>query len=402
MIQSAPALLAVLTGTAASVQIFSKTPFGKKAFKYLPVPLWCYFLPTVFSTAGILPSENPLYGLMSRWLLPACLILLLVGTDLPAIFKLSRKALAAMLSGTLGIAMGGCLTFILGSRGALPADVLEDLWKGWGCLSGSWTGGSANMIAVKESLQAPESLFANLIIVDTVVAYSWMALLVFLSKYQDAMDVFLMGEKSGPRTERDAGASLPEPEKKSEDRPFWKNAALAIFVTAAAFLVAFLCASLGKKLPAAGAVLTPVTWTVLLATAVPLALSLTPVRQVEAWGAGRAGQFLLLLLLTSIGARASLATLFQSPAFVLLGLVWVAVHGLTLIALGRLFKIPSALLATASQANVGGPVSAPIVAEVYGSGLAPVGVILAVFGNIYGTAFGLFFSQICRGLKDFL
>jgi uncharacterized membrane protein len=53
------------------------------------------------------------------------------------------------------------------------------------------------------------------------------------------------------------------------------------------------------------------------------------------------------------------------------------------------------LMATASQANIGGPVTAPIVATVYQSSLAVVGLLMAVLGGIMGTFTGLIVAQVC-------
>jgi uncharacterized membrane protein len=46
-------------------------------------------------------------------------------------------------------------------------------------------------------------------------------------------------------------------------------------------------------------------------------------------------------------------------------------------------------VATGSMANVGGPVSAPIVAGVYHPAMAPVGLLMAVVGYILGIYAGL-------------
>ena len=48
------------------------------------------------------------------------------------------------------------------------------------------------------------------------------------------------------------------------------------------------------------------------------------------------------------------------------------------------------LIATSSQANIGGVVSAPIIATVYKKSLAPVGLLMGVIGNIIGIYAGLF------------
>jgi uncharacterized membrane protein len=53
-------------------------------------------------------------------------------------------------------------------------------------------------------------------------------------------------------------------------------------------------------------------------------------------------------------------------------------------------------MAAASQANVGGVASTPVLADIYQPGLAPVGLLLAVFGNIIGTYLGLVCSGLCH------
>ena len=63
---------------------------------------------------------------------------------------------------------------------------------------------------------------------------------------------------------------------------------------------------------------------------------------------------------------------------------------------GRLLKAPMFLIATGSQANVGGVVSAPIVASVYQPSLAPVGLLLGVFGNIIGLYAGLLCATLLQ------
>ncbi|HUU47114.1 MAG TPA: DUF819 family protein [Acidobacteriota bacterium] len=53
-------------------------------------------------------------------------------------------------------------------------------------------------------------------------------------------------------------------------------------------------------------------------------------------------------------------------------------------------------MATGSQANIGGVVSAPIVAAVYQPSLAPVGLLLGVFGNIIGLYAGLLCATLLQ------
>jgi len=326
-------------------------------------------------------------------------MLLLIGTNLPAIMKLGHKALIAMGAGTLGILLGGILTF------PFFFSQSPDLWKGWGCLAASWNGGSANMIAVKEILSAPEDLFSNLIIVDTFIAYSWMAFLIFISKYQEKIDHFLRSDSSkildSPETDLNVNDQpVPDDQRTAKERIYnlvLKFAMVLFFLT-----LSYGLWILSATLPNIGTFINRKTWTIVFATLLPLILSLTPARKIERWGSPQTGIFLLLILLTSIGARADISGLSLAPRLIILGFLWVIIHGMFLLAVGRIFKIPLALLATASQANLGGAVSAPIVASVYNKKWVPAALVIAVLGGIYGTASGMFLAKICLMMSDLL
>ena len=77
--------------------------------------------------------------------------------------------------------------------------------------------------------------------------------------------------------------------------------------------------------------------------------------------------------------------IFYKPSLFLIGLIWMLVHVVILISIGKWIKAPFFFLAVGSQANVGGAASAPIVASAFHPSLATVGVLLAVFGYAIGT-----------------
>jgi uncharacterized membrane protein len=137
-------------------------------------------------------------------------------------------------------------------------------------------------------------------------------------------------------------------------------------------------------------------WTIILATTFGILLSLTSLRKLESHGASRVGYLFLFLVLTSIGARASLSGILSAPLLVVAGVVLVMIHGTFLLTLSRVARIPLCLVATASQANIGGPASAPIVAAAYEPALTPVGLLLGILGNVMGTYLGLVTSQLCK------
>ena len=149
-------------------------------------------------------------------------------------------------------------------------------------------------------------------------------------------------------------------------------------------------------LPSVKNVVNPVAWSVIIATIVGIGLSFSPARRLQSHGSNRIGFFLLYLVLASIGAKTSLAFVGDLPIFLIAGATWIIIHAMCLLLAARLFRAPMALVAAASQSSIGGPASGPVIAGIYHPDLAPVGLLLAVLGNISGTFLGLTTAQVCH------
>ena len=83
--------------------------------------------------------------------------------------------------------------------------------------------------------------------------------------------------------------------------------------------------------------------------------------------------------------KMDLGAFVDVPGFFIIGFVWIIIHVIVLLVVGKLIKAPFFFTAVGSQANVGGAASAPIVASAFSPSLAPVGVLLAVLGYGVGT-----------------
>jgi uncharacterized membrane protein len=369
---------------------------AKKLFKYVPAMFWIYFLPMLANTIGLIPPrENvagevitPVYGEITTYCLPACLVLLLISVDLRAIYRLGGVAIAVMLAGSLGTLIGGPVVLLIFGRWLPP-----DIWSGIGALSASWMGGSGNMVAVFESVETPEKMRGTMIVVDTIIPYAWMGLLILLSAYQARFDRWNRARSDilDDLKHRAAGAAAADSE------PITLRHVVMMFAVAAAGT--YTAIQLAGLLPVVPQMVSRSAWAIILATALGLVLSFTPVRRLERFGASSVGYGLLYFVLASIGARTSLTSLADAPLMIVVGFVWVLIHGAFILAAGRLFRAPMALLAAASQANMGGTASAPVVAQIYHAGLAPVGLLLAVLGSIVGTYLGICCAHICRLLS---
>ncbi|MFQ5569120.1 MAG: DUF819 domain-containing protein [Rhodothermales bacterium] len=400
LITEPTALFAFLAALLGLIFYLSTLPALKKFFDYMPPVIWAYFLPMFATTFGITPDSSAVYGWMARYLLPLSLFLLMITVDLPAIMRLGKIALLMMVAGTVGIVLGGPLAYgLFSALGLLP----EDAWQGLAALSGSWIGGTANMVAVQQHVEASLGPAASIdlgpiIVVDTVVGYGWMGILIFLSAMQKPFDKWVGADTSFVN---DLNQRLLELD--TTRRPV-KIADLAIFIGLglAATVVARVAAGWIPAIrlsPDAPSLISTTTWTILIVVTVGLILSFTPMRKLEQPGASRLGYLALYLLLTSIGAQANLAAVLDAPIFLATGAVWIAIHVAILFLVAWLLKAPMFFVATGSMANIGGAASAPIVAEVYLPAMAPVGLLMAVAGYILGIYAALGCAEIFRWIS---
>jgi uncharacterized membrane protein len=139
-------------------------------------------------------------------------------------------------------------------------------------------------------------------------------------------------------------------------------------------------------------------WVIMIATAVGIALSFTPARKLEGAGASRIGSVMIYFLVASIGLSMDVTAIFEVPKYFLIGIIWMLVHAGLIVLVARMIKAPLFYMAVASQANVGGAASAPIVASAFHPALASVGVLLAVLGYAVGTYVAYLCGLVLRAI----
>lgn len=364
----------------------AKTPFGK-LFKYVPPIIWVYFLPMLGTSFGLFPQASVLYSNVKTLCLPAALILLLLSVDLKSLARLGPKAIGVMLFGTAGVVIGGPIALWL-----FKAHVPPETWMGMGALSGSWIGGSSNMVAIKESIGCPEGIYGIMLVVDVLIGYGWMGIVMAMSGFQDRIDRHFKVDRSIIDDLNRRVANFSATRRRPTE---FVDVAVIFAVGMGAGLIS---TQLGRWLPPIGNIVSAFGWAIIISSILGIMFSFTRLANLESAGASHVGNLFLYLLLATLGAQADLRAVFDAPVFFLIGAVWLVIHGIFLFGGGRLLKAPMFLIATGSQANIGGVVSAPIVAAVYQPSLAPVGLMLGVFGNIIGLYAGL----LCATLLQFV
>lgn len=383
LIQDPTHLLVFFAAFIGLIFLASKQRHLKPLFKFIPPIVWIYLLPVVGTSLDITPAKSSLYEWCSNILLPASLILLTLSTDIRSIARLGPLALVMLLSGTLGIVLGGPIALAI-----FQSQLDPETWKSLGALSGSWIGGGSNMIAIKEGVDCPEGLFSPVIIVDSVVGYGWMAIMIALGRQQDRVDQF---NQANRQVIIDLNQRLSDYQR-AHSRPL----TLPCFsmILAVGFVGGWFCMWLGQRMPEIEPVMSHFTWGILIILIVGLFLSLTPVRKLESEGASAVAYGGLYLLVATMGAGGDLREVAKAPLLFAVGIVWMSIHVLVLAVMMRLCKAPMFLFATGSMGNVGGVISTPVVAGIYQRGLAPVGVLMGVVGNLVGTPAGLFCTYL--------
>jgi uncharacterized membrane protein len=377
-------LFALLAAIIAVVFWLSKTQICAPFFKYLPPILWVYYLPMFATTLGITPAESPTYAWMARYLLPIALFLLMITVDLKAIVRLGKIAIIMMFAGTAGIVIGGPIAYAVFGHFLEP-----NAWQGFAGIAGSWIGGSVNMVAVVESIEAPPDVLGPAIVVDTVVGYGWLGIVLYMSIFQERFDKWIGADNSVIEETNRRLQELDQHRRPVEIVDLAKMIGIS-------FVVAVIAIALSDFLPSIGdpTIISATTWVVLIVVTVGLLLSFTPMRNLEHAGASKVGYMTLYLLLAGIGAQADLRAVLEAPMYLAAGMLWIAIHVGILILVARWVKAPLFFVATGSIANVGGAVSAPIAAGVYHRAMAPVGLLMAVSGYILGIYAALFCAYL--------
>ena len=377
------------------------TPFWKKFFAWIPALLLCYFVPAVYNTVGLIDgTQGAVYNpIGSRVLLPVALVLLTMTIDLKGVLRLGPRLLFVFCMGTLGIALGAIVSFQL-FEWLKPDVVAGDVWMGMAALAGSWIGGGANMVAIREVYGVDATLFGQFAVVDVAIANLWMATLLFLAGRAATIDA-----RSGADTRAiDEMKSRLEAHEAANARiPTLTDLMMIIGIgfgiVGAAHAVATPVAgwfSANVANAARFSLDSSFVWVVVGSTLAGLLLSFTPARRLENAGMAKIGSACLYFLIASIGMQMDFTQLADRPWLLALGVVWMGVHILVLWAAARMVRAPLFYFAVGSQGNIGAAASAPVVAAAFHPTLAPVGVLLGTIGYATGTLIAYWLGQVLR------
>ena len=379
MITDGPLMLGVILGLSCILIVLEKTT-GWKLFKYVPGMVMMYLVCAALNSLGLFGQGDETRAVLSEVktvVLPAMIFLFLFGCDLRKIIRLGPKLLLTYAVAAGSLALGIVVVYVL-FKGALH----PESWKVLSALLASWTGGSANMVAVQDVLQAPENIFGYALITDTLVYSVWLMAMFSSVALSDRFNRFTKADT--------AYLSAHEGVFDEDDKPV-TTASLAICVFGS-LTVSIAAIWIGGMLPEVGDVLNGTAWTIIIVSLLGLAAAHTPIGSVA--GSTEVATLMLFIVIGQIASGSDFSALTQAPLYILVGFLVLLIHIIVMVAYAKLTKTELFSLAVASTANIGGIASAPVVASAFNRQLVPVGVLYALIGSLLGTFVGLAMSQL--------
>jgi len=338
-----------------------------KVFKYIPVVVMIYAFSMFLATVGFFEKNSEItdiYKTTKKNLLPAMLFLMLLQIDFRHFFRLGRSLIIAYVLAVLSLAFGFIAVSVVFNFNA-------DMASAFGALAGSWTGGTANMVAVGSALEVSDEAFGYALIVDSVNYTVWVMLLLFLVPFATYFNRFTKSDEVMANIGDIACAC------NTGAKRYWLLVALSVVVA----LLVNAIATLDFK------ILSYTTTTVVLATLLGVLGSFTKLKTIN--GSSEVATTMLYILIALIGSRAVIDNFNDIGLYVFAGFIILVIHAFIMVVGAKIFKLDLFSIAVASLSNIGGVASAPILAATYNKALVSVGVLMAIMGYLIGTFAGL-------------
>lgn len=364
-----------------------------KFFKFVPPVVLLYLLTMLLCTVGAWDMEatKGAYSALKNNILYAMLCLMLLRCDIRKVLKLGPRMLGGFFAASISISIGFIATYAI-MNGMLGSEA----WKALGALCGSWMGGSGNMVAVQQALHISEADMAYALVIDSIDYSLWVMFLLWAISFAPQFNKWT---KASTATLDEVCARL-EKEMQEEDKHM--NFPGLLFLIGGSLLVSALSQNAGNAIFEWTKTLiggnTPwidsATWTVLVVTIIALVAAVTPIGKIA--GAAELSNVMLYIVIALLASRASLLELTDAPVWIISGFMILAIHGIILVVIAKIFKLDMFTCGVASLANIGGTASAPVLAASYSGALVPVGVLMALMGYIIGTGGGILTANIMR------
>ena len=380
MINSSFPYLTILL-SLGSLLVYIQYKSKLKFFEYLPAIVILYFLIMTLSTLGVWSRNQEItdtYRAFKSNLLPAMIFLMLLQSDIRKVFKLGKKILLTFFLASFTISLGFIIAFNI-----FHNYFDSDAWKAFGALSGSWLGGTGNMVAIQGALDLPDSKMGYVLLIDSIDYAIWVMILLSLVPFANKFNRWTRADVS---ILDNLTSSL-----NIEDRYNNIDFPSLFLMLGLSLSISLISQELAEVMPTTN-FLTKTTWIVIFATIAGILTGLTPLNREKS--AQPLANIMLYFIVALIASRANFNELTEAPIYILTGFTIILIHASIMVIFAKLFKLDLFSLGVASLANIGGVASAPILAGAYNRALIPIGILMAMMGYIIGTFVGLSVAKV--------
>jgi len=381
-------LAVVAAGAALSIHLEQSHRWAAR----LGGPVLALLLAMLLSNTRVIPLGSQAYNVVDDYLVPMAIPLLLFQANLRRIFRETGQMFAAFNLACVGTMLGGVVAALV-FQNQVPriAEVA-------GIMTGSYTGGSVNFVALRSTYDVPAELTNPLLVADNFIMAGMFALLLLLAGSRWFLARF-------PHPHSQAGATVDSRELAQQ---FWRRKEISLRDLAFALGVAVVVTALAMEFTGwiksriesrllLSMVGNPFVWITLLTV---LLVTLFPGWFGGLRGADELGMYLLYLFFFVIGVRADLVEVIRNVP-VLFG--FCAVMALTCLVFtlgaGRLLRLNLEELLLGVNAALGGAPSAAAMAIARGwPGLVLPGLLAGIWGYVIGTFLGILVTELLRKL----
>ncbi len=390
--QELSSLVLIFFITSFVIWSTNKKGFFSRLYQWVPPILLLYLLPSIATNTGLVKPGNTVRELAMNTFLPLSLLMLTAIIHIPDLLRVTKKALLVFFAGTIGIITGGPLALMIAglfNSQLLQHDGSDAAWRGLICITGSWVNGTPGQLSMKEVYGSSEELFLTSLATDIILQNIWLFFLLYSVKFHKRINRWLT--KNEPDYDMIDNKALQK-EKGKQGFTFpplkhWIILAVACIsvIVLSNLCVGFFTKTIGTVEKNHWSFLTKkVLWLVLFSTSFGVALSFTNIlkKTIRFWTV--LGNGMLFFIMATIGLQLDLKHVKINAAFFAIGILWLVIHLIILLIGAKILKAPWHYIAIGSEANIGGPASASIVASSFHPSLVSLGVLLGVLSNLIG------------------
>ncbi|MEB3025116.1 MULTISPECIES: DUF819 domain-containing protein [unclassified Parvimonas] len=351
-------------------------------FKYVPALVIIYFGAMILSTLGVwdmsVEGVSKARSVLKDAILPSMIFLMLLRADLRDIAKLGPRMIISFFTATFTIMIGFVVAFLI-----FKGNLASNAPLTFGALAGSWVGGTQNMVAVQQAVGLEGSGMGYTLLIDSIDYSIWIMFLLFLVPFANKFNKWTKADTSKiDNINEHLTAKFSTISKEITFQDIFFLLSVALGVTAVTTIIG----NEMVKVPAL-AFMGATGWTIIITTILGVIFAMTPLARIP--GSPEVSNVLLYMLIGLIASNANFLELTQAPAYILAGFVILAIHGILMAIIGKVFKLDLFTCGIASLSNIGGVASSPVLAAAYSQSLVPIAVLMALIGVITGTFFGI-------------